>query len=72
MGLAHGFNISSDVKEIAKELKEGYKLTDFEALTLALKAEQNELLKRAFVISSTDAHPTGLEAIATALGYKNR
>jgi hypothetical protein len=69
MGLKYGVNISSDVKELAKELKEIYKLTDFESLTVALKAEQNELLKLGFVISSSDNHPSGLEAIAIGLGY---
>lgn len=70
MSLKYGVHLSSDVKELTKNLKEDYKLTDFEALTLALKAEQNELLKRAFVVSSNGSHPNGLEAIAIALGYK--
>ena len=69
MGLKYGVHLSTDVRELAKDLKEDYKLTDYEALTLALKAEQNELLKLGFVISSSDSYPTGLEAIANALGY---
>ncbi len=44
-------------------------MSDFEALTLALKAEQNELFRLAFMISSSDNYPTALEAIANALGY---
>lgn len=70
MGLKYGVNISSDVKKLAKDLQEQFKLTNFESLDLALKAEQNELIKRAFVISSSDSHPSGIEAIAIALGYK--
>lgn len=70
MSLKYGVQVSGDVKELAKNLKESYKLTDFEAITLALKAEQNELMRRAFVISSSDSHPSGLEAIAIAIGYK--
>ena len=70
MGFKYGASVSNDVKELAKDLKDEYKLTDFEALTLALKAEQNELLKLGFVISSSDNHPSGLEAIAIGVGFK--
>lgn len=70
MRIEHGLNISTDVKNLARELQEQYKLTSFESLDLALKAEKNEIMKRAFVISSSDSHPSGLEAIAIALGYK--
>lgn len=62
-------NIPKSVKELAKGLQEDFKLTDFEALSLALKAEQNELFRRAFVITTSDNYPTVLEAIANALGY---
>ncbi len=62
--------LSDDVRKLAKEIKSEYKISDFEALDIALKAEQNQLIKSAFVISSSDSHPTGLEAIAIALGYK--
>jgi hypothetical protein len=61
--------VSSSVKELTKDLKESFKQTDFEALTLALKAEQNDLFKKAFVITASDNYPTALEAIANALGY---
>lgn len=64
-----GVGLSKDVRKLATELKENYKLSDFEALTLALKAEQNELFRLAFMISSSDNYPTALEAIANALGY---
>jgi hypothetical protein len=69
MGLKYGVDVSNDVRSLAKELKETYKLTDFESLTLALKAEQNELFKLGFVISSSDKYPSALEAIAISLGY---
>ena len=73
MGLKYGVSISNDVTELAKDLKEEYpKLSDYEALTLALKAEQNALLKIGFVISSDDKTPTGLEAIAIGVGYNPR
>ena len=54
---------------LATELKESYKLTNYESLDLALKAEFNDILKRAFVITSSDNVPTALEAIANSLGY---
>lgn len=70
MGLKYGVSLSSDVEKLANELKIQYKLSNYEAYDIALKAEQNELIKRAFVISSSDSHPSGIEAIAIALGYK--
>ena len=45
MGLINGVNLSSDVKDLAKELKSEYKISDFESLSLVLKVEQNELIK---------------------------
>ena len=62
-------SVSRSVKDLAKELQEDFKLTDFEALSLALKAEQNDLFRRAFVITASDNYPTALEAIANALGH---
>jgi hypothetical protein len=38
-------------------------------LSLALKTEQNNLFRRAFVVTSSDNTPTALEAIANALGH---
>lgn len=61
--------VSHSIKELAKDLQESFKLSDFEALTLALKAEQNDLFRRAFVVTSSDNTPTALEAIANALGH---
>ena len=43
-------------------------MTVFESL--ALNAERNELLKLGSVISSSDNHPTGLEAIAMGVGFQ--
>ena len=70
MSLKYGVDLSSDVIELAKEIQKDYEgISNYQALDLALKAEQNELLKLAFVISSNDSTPSGIEAIAIALGY---
>ena len=61
-------NVTSDIKDLVKDLQESYKLTDFEALTVALQAERNSILRKAFVITALDNTPTALEAIANALG----
>ena len=61
-------NVTRDVKKLAEELQESFKLTDYEALSLALKAEQNELLRQAFVITSDNNYPSALEAISNAIG----
>ena len=53
--------VTHDVKELAKDLQESYSLTNFEALSLALQAEQNNLFKKAFVITSNDNTPSALE-----------
>ncbi|SDX58611.1 hypothetical protein [Flavobacterium degerlachei] len=58
--------------EIVRELKVNYpKLTEFEILTLAIQIERNEILENGLVVSSKDNEPTGIEAIAIALGYKS-
>ncbi|WP_343626576.1 histidine kinase [Flavobacterium lindanitolerans] len=60
-------------KTIAKQLKENHpKLTDFEILSLAIQIERNQILENGLVVSTSDMHPTGLEAIAKALDYKDR
>ncbi|MDQ6471518.1 histidine kinase [Flavobacterium sp. LHD-80] len=57
--------------KIAKELKEEYsKLSDFEVLSLAIQIQRNQILENGLVVSSSDKHPVGLEAIAIALGYE--
>jgi hypothetical protein len=55
-------NISASVKALVMDLKEKYKLTDFEALTLALKAEENDIFRKAFVVASV-----GQKAIKSAI-----
>lgn len=58
--------------KISKQLKQDYpELTTYESLALAIQIERNQLLENGFVISTADTHPTGLEAIALALGYDN-
>lgn len=62
--------ISPDVKKLAASIQQDYDLTNYEALDIALKAEANELYRKANVISSTDAYPSALENIAIALSDK--
>jgi hypothetical protein len=60
-----------DYSRIAKRLKEEYpKLSDFEILSLAIQIERNQILENGLVVSSSDKHPVGLEAIAIALGFE--
>ncbi|MDJ1469731.1 hypothetical protein QNI19_14960 [Cytophagaceae bacterium DM2B3-1] len=61
--------ISNDVIQDAKQLQKQFKLTDFEALSLAIQAERNLILERGLLVSPDNSYPTGLEAIAIALGY---
>jgi hypothetical protein len=71
MSLNYRVNISNYVAAVAKDLKHEYKLSDFEALSLALNAEKNEIIKLGFVLHSNDERPSGLEAIALSLGFKS-
>jgi hypothetical protein len=61
--------ISNDIKILAKDLKSSYELSDYESLSLALKAEQNDLFRWAYIITESNNRPTALEAIANALGH---
>lgn len=55
---------------IAKQLKREYpKLSDFEILSLSIQIERNQILENGLVVSPSDKHPSGLEAIGIALGY---
>ncbi|MCK0159563.1 hypothetical protein [Allomuricauda sp. F6463D] len=54
----------------AKELSKECKITMAEALGILIQDERNEILKRAFVLSDSDSHPSALEAIAMQLGEK--
>lgn len=56
--------------EIVKDLKLDYpKLSDFEVLKLAIQIQRNQILKAGLNVSSSDKHPSALEAIAISLGY---
>lgn len=56
---------------IAKQLKKEYsKLSEFEILSLAIQIERNQILENGLVVSSSDAKPSGIEAIAIALGFQ--
>lgn len=60
-----------DYNRIAKDLKEEYsKLSDFEILSLAVQIQRNQIIQSGLVVSSSDKHPSALEAMAIALGYE--
>lgn len=62
-----------DYNRIVIKLKEEYsKLSDFETLLLAIQIQRNQILENGLVVSSSDKHPSALEAIAIALGYEGR
>lgn len=44
-------NLSSKVSQFIDQLQEAYELTDFEAISLCLKIEQNELLKQYILLT---------------------
>lgn len=48
--------IPNKVKELAQSLQDDYRLTAYEALDIALKAEKNQILSRAFVLSDSDSN----------------
>ena len=65
-------NQIQNYNQIVNDLKKDYqKLTEFELLSLAIQIERNQILENGFVVSSDDRHPSGLEAIAIALGFEN-
>lgn len=58
--------------QIVKDLKKDYQnFTDFELLSLAIQIERNQLIENGLVVSTDDKTPSGLEAIAIALGFEN-
>ncbi len=58
------------VHQYAGELMEDYpKLTEFEILKLAIEIQRNEIFRAGLNVSSTDSHPSALEALAMAVGY---
>lgn len=57
--------------ELVRILKDEFKtLSEFEALQIACKIRQNEILVAAFEVSLSDKSPPALAAVALALGYK--
>jgi len=57
---------------IAKKLKNEYpKLSDFEILSLSIQIERNEILENGLAVSFDDKHPSALEGISRALGFKS-
>ena len=59
-----------EVREWAAMFQDKLKVSNYEAFSLALKVELNSILKKAFVISSTDAYPNALEEIAIIMKEK--
>lgn len=58
--------------QIVKDLKNDYpKLSNYELLSLAIQIERNQLIENGLVVSTDDKNPSGLEAIAIALGFEN-
>lgn len=62
--------VSTTIRNLTKSIQQEYKLSDYEALTIALKIEENELFRKAHVVSSNDKYPSALENIAIALDNK--
>jgi hypothetical protein len=60
--------VDSYMKQLVKELQADYKLSDYEALDIALKIQQNAVLKAGLVVSTNKDEPTALESIAMHLG----
>lgn len=62
-----------DYSTIAKQLKNNYpKLSEFEALSLAIQIERNQILENGLVVSKSDKTRSGLEAIGIALGFTEK
>lgn len=64
-------DIRRTTSKLASSLKDSYNLSDYESLKIALSIEQNEILARAFVLTTTDEVPTALEAISIAISDNN-
>ncbi|WP_446786060.1 hypothetical protein [Macellibacteroides fermentans] len=58
------------IDEIYDELQSKYNVPHFDALTLAVQIQRNEILISGLNIFQRDERPASLEAIAIALGYK--
>ena len=58
------------VNKYAKELKLDYpKLTEVEALKLAIEIQRNDIFRAGLNVSTDDSYPSALEALAIALGF---
>ena len=68
----YDFNYNQGVQSHARDLQERFKLTDYEALKIAIESQRNEFMYRFFKLSNDCdvEHPSGLEAIAIALGLE--
>ncbi|MGZ9736610.1 histidine kinase [Flavobacterium sp. GNP002] len=62
--------VSTEIRKLTASIQQEYKLSDYEALTIALKIEENELFRKANVISKDDKYPSALEKIAIELKNK--
>lgn len=64
--------VSTTIRNLTKSIQQEYKLSDYEALNIALKIEENELFRKTHVISSNDEYPSALEKIAMELENNNK
>ena len=62
-------NYTNDALQKADMVREGApKLTDFEALQIAVQIQRNELFAQAHVLNTRQGGPSALESIAIELG----
>lgn len=59
-------NLIREVNTLTNEIMEEWDLTPFEAMQIAVKIQQNDILKDAFMVRMST--PGALEAIAMELG----
>jgi len=58
-----------ELSDLANDIRErGWEITDYEALTLATKVQQNKIFAEAFVVHQGTMVTPALEALAIALG----
>lgn len=66
-------NKIEDYRIIAKSLKSHHKqLTEFEAISLAIQIERNQILENGLNVSRSDSHPPAIEALAIAFGFTSK
>jgi hypothetical protein len=61
-----------EVKFLAKDIRDEYSLSEFEALDIATKIQYNEMFRAANEISHGDSNLPALPAIAVALGHNHK